>query len=427
MHFAFLNSLLILLVFSCTNVLGQSLRSHEQGGEPYGLLHFSKDDLPNKNQNWSITQDNRGLIYVGNHAGVLEYDGNTWRLIDVAESNTAFSVAVDQAGIVYVGSRNDFGFLAPDSTGSMAYTSLLSHVASADLNFGIIWAISVTDAGIYFQANSHLFNWDGSRIKSWQSSSRLHTSFAVHNQFYVKRDSVGLLVVDGDSLTLIPGSEQFAQKRVFLMSPQGEDILLAAQEGLHGPLELYRYDGSAFASIAVDHHLSNKDYTYKFYHGSVLSNGYLALATLYSGVFIIDGSGELVETLDADRDVIQDVNSTFSDNQGGLWLAHNVSGISYVGSPLALSQYGDKEGLEGDSNSILRHQGRLYVATDNGLFRLRDRLQSEPEEGELQFEHVDASDNAKGLHWALLSYGDELLLGAEHGVWGVRNDEARFI
>jgi len=31
-------------------------------------------------QNWCVTQDPRGLIYVGNNFGVLEYDGVRWRL-----------------------------------------------------------------------------------------------------------------------------------------------------------------------------------------------------------------------------------------------------------------------------------------------------------------------------------------------------------
>jgi hypothetical protein len=35
-------------------------------------------------QNWAITQDNRGVIYVGNDdKGVLEYDGSEWRNIPI--------------------------------------------------------------------------------------------------------------------------------------------------------------------------------------------------------------------------------------------------------------------------------------------------------------------------------------------------------
>ena len=35
-------------------------------------------------QNWCITQDARGVIYVGNHdKGILEYDGVEWRRIPI--------------------------------------------------------------------------------------------------------------------------------------------------------------------------------------------------------------------------------------------------------------------------------------------------------------------------------------------------------
>ncbi len=427
MRQACLNSLLFLLFFTTTSVFGQSVRSHEKGGRPFGLQLYAEDELPNLGQNWSLTQDNRGVMYVANHAGVLEHDGNEWRLIKLADDNIAFSIAVNDAGIVHVGSRNDFGYLAPDSTGTLAYRSLREHVEEEDLGFGIIWTTTIAREGVYFQANSHLFLWDGQTIKSWRSPERMHTSFVVNDRFYLKRDGTGLLYMKDGDLQLIPGGERFADQRVFFMTEADDHVLIAAQEGMDGPLEIFEFDGTMLNPVGVDKHLINEDYTYTFYNGSKLSNGKLALGTLYDGVFIIGQDGALIETLDADRGVAEDVNSTYVDFQGGLWIAHNVSGISYIAAPMGLSQYGSIDGLFGATNSVLRHDNSLYVATDNGLFRLKDRLSTSQEDEPVQFDRVSLDDNEEAITWSMLSMGDELLLAAEHGVLSLKNNKSELV
>ena len=34
-------------------------------------------------QNWSIAQDERGVMYFGNNNGLLEFDGSAWRLYEL--------------------------------------------------------------------------------------------------------------------------------------------------------------------------------------------------------------------------------------------------------------------------------------------------------------------------------------------------------
>lgn len=74
----------ISLLFTFLSLLILSLYSQPN---PYGIpwiqnYHFS--EMGGSEQNWCVTQDFRGLIYVGNSdKGVLEYDGSSWRAIPV--------------------------------------------------------------------------------------------------------------------------------------------------------------------------------------------------------------------------------------------------------------------------------------------------------------------------------------------------------
>src|SRR5436305_3584508 len=75
-------------------------------------------------QNFDVVQDERGIIYVGNLAGVLEYDGVRWRLIELPHRATPFALVPISGGRIVVGSDGDFGYLARDQHGDMHFVSL---------------------------------------------------------------------------------------------------------------------------------------------------------------------------------------------------------------------------------------------------------------------------------------------------------------
>ena len=107
-------------------------------------------------QNWAIVQDKRGIMYFANTGGLLEYDGSSWRLIPI-ENEAARTVAIDSSGTIYVGGVDQFGFLEPDLTGKLKYTSLVNLLPVDERNFGDVWTIWAVNSGVYFQTASHIF------------------------------------------------------------------------------------------------------------------------------------------------------------------------------------------------------------------------------------------------------------------------------
>ena len=417
MQFGSPNSILLLVVLFGYSAYGQTPRFHEEVGQPFEFETFADHDLPNRGQNWSVVQDDRGLIYVANHNGVLEYDGHSWRLINVAGNQTAFSLGVAEEGRVYVGSRGDLGYLAPDSLGQLAYRSLLNELPYDKRDFSVIWGAHPTSEGVYFHSWKHVFRWDGEEFRTWSSSNRLHTSFVAHDRFFVKRDSVGLMEMVGDSLRLVPGGDRFAMTRVFAMLPMEDgSILVGAQKGMNGKVELYRYREGQFVEQPIDSHFRSIDRPYTFYSASSLPGGYVALSTLYTGVLVMDHNGRLIDALDEDRQIPEDVNYSFVDRQGGLWLAHDNNGISHIAVPIGLSEFGVAQGLRGNVNDIVRYDEKLYVATDAGLYSLRVRLGRQAAEVDRQFDEITIEEAGK-IHWSLLPFDDELIVGTEMGLF----------
>ena len=84
---------------------------------------FLPQEYRAQGQNWAVLQDHRGLIYVGNNDGVLEFDGERWRLIKVSNQTTVRSLTMDSNGRIYVGAVGEIGYLQADKNGVMQYVS----------------------------------------------------------------------------------------------------------------------------------------------------------------------------------------------------------------------------------------------------------------------------------------------------------------
>ena len=80
------------------------------------LRNFSPEEYGSNPMNWGMVRDHRGILYVANLSGVMEYDGVSWRKLDAPVGSWTLSVASDSAGTIYVGMFGDFGYLSPDST-----------------------------------------------------------------------------------------------------------------------------------------------------------------------------------------------------------------------------------------------------------------------------------------------------------------------
>lgn len=162
-------------------------------------------DLPS--QNWSVTQDDRGIIYVGNLAGVLSYDGATWRLIPTKNQTLVRSVFRDSTGRIYVGAYGEIGYLSPDATGTTRFVSLERKIPEAHRNFGQVLSGVAVESGVYFQTRRAIYRWDGSSVDVWTTTdeARFYKIFSVRDIVYVARENIGLHRIVNGQLEQIPG------------------------------------------------------------------------------------------------------------------------------------------------------------------------------------------------------------------------------
>ena len=124
---------IILVLAVCVLALGGNAQINKYGN-PF-ITCYPPEVYNAEDQNWAIVQDNRGFIYVANYQAVLEYDGITWRSIEIPNTAYIYSLALGDDGVLYVGATNQFGYIAPDSIGNLAYNSLSEQVPDSFQEF----------------------------------------------------------------------------------------------------------------------------------------------------------------------------------------------------------------------------------------------------------------------------------------------------
>ena len=362
-------------LFVCTKIVAQDVSADKsrlgiwEAALPF-ITTYTPQEYQAHEQNWCFVQDARGIMYVGNTSGVLEFDGATWRLIKLPNGSPAKSLALTADNTVYVGAVRDLGRLKADSTGTWQFESLLPRLDSAYRDFADIWFTFAVQDMVYFISDNYIFRWQNGRFKVWMPKEFFGFAFLVNDRVYVDNRGIGLMEIQGDSLVFMPDGDNFLEGGLTTLVPFGDDRLLAAnfRDGL------FLYDFDKFTPLVQgQRNLLQRQFVYS---GNVLPNGDIALLTSGNGVFILDKGGNLKQWLNQESGLSSDVIiGGYVDQEESLWLA-TESGIDRVEITFPARRYASSLGLTEGANKSLYHHGRWYVATINGLHYLSDVSES---------------------------------------------------
>jgi signal transduction histidine kinase/CheY-like chemotaxis protein/HPt (histidine-containing phosphotransfer) domain-containing protein len=387
--------------------------SRSEQGLPL-IRNFPPKDYGGRATNWGIAEDSRGVIYVANESGLLEYDGVHWRLIKTEHATTVRSLAVDRNGRVYVGAVGEIGYLAADSDGVTRFVSLNPHLAAKDREFADVWTAWATDDGVYFSSVNRLFRVRGDSIRTWTPASSFALAFVVGKRVFIREGGRGLLELVNDRLQLVPGGERFAVDKIYAMLPwngASGNILLGTRP--HG---FFIYDGHGMTPFG-DAEESARLEQELLYRAAVLPDGSIAAGTIQGGVHLLDRDGHLrLRIAHADGLLDDSVIALLPEKRGGLWIATN-QGISRIEVPSSMSQFDDRRGLAGTAMCVLRSNGVLYVGTTLGVFRLDPAATHDA--------RFIAVNGMRNQTWSLMETGDALLAVNNEGAFEIHGLEAK--
>ena len=351
--------LLSVLAAWCPAFAQSDLVSREIGN-PLAELHPAKEYNAH-GQNFAIVQDRRGLMYFGNFAGVLEYDGTSWRTITTKNYAKVSSLYLDETGRIFVGANGEFGYLKPDAKGTLHFASLSERVTTP---FGEIMSIVGTPKGLYFIGKKDIYLWNKKIVREWHTEDLILSAYYVQGEIYLYQRKRGLGRFDGNKILPVALSPRLPALLDVsaMLSFDAQSILVAtSNQGLFKISNnlLTRLDALSNA------YLSNSQIS----TGLRLDDNTFAFATLQGGIALIDREGRMTQIVRGNAFDDTQANSLYQGRGGILWLALN-DGIAQVDIPSPMSVFDESVGIKGAVNHLLRYRDRMYVGTLNGLYFL---------------------------------------------------------
>lgn len=394
-------------------------------GIPF-IQNYTPKDYQAASQNWTIAQDNRGMMYVGNNDGILEFNGLNWRLITTSNKAVVRSLAKDENGRIYAGALGEVGYLTPDSLGKMEYESLLPVIPKEERSFNNMWDIYIAKNAIYTVSFSGLYIFpkdvpnSKSKVKVIHPTKDklFHRGFLVNDVMYMREWEKGLMKLNGDSLEMVPGGDFFANERIYGMVPFGNDQILIATR----TKGLMIYDGKQFTPWRTD--LTPFLVKAEIYSARLLENKYYVITTLNAGVLILDLKGNPVQLINQAKGLLSNsIYYSFLDKNQNLWLG-GESGLSMLQVGLPLTVFDQRLGIDGGTNAIRLFKDNLYLATNNGLYMKEWVKQENILEGGTSFRLMK---DGSGQTWDFVELEERLYVGRFNGVMSIQGTVAREI
>ncbi len=379
------------------------------------LTTYSTADHNAGSQNFCVTESAKGVMYIGNLAGVLEYDGAWWRLIRIGDELPGVALSPLPDGRVAVGSMDDFGFLAPDASGLTTYTSLRKRLPVKEGGIGRVNQIHQTAAGVVFASHEALILWNGKELRLLASLPKdTGRSFLVDGVVWVRMPD-GMQRLVGGRLEPVAGGAIFKESKPSLILPAtgGRQLVVIRQKGL------FLFDGSKLEPFAPE--ASARILPDSIVSGHRLADGRAVIVTRRGGVIVVRASGEIDEVIDQSVGLPEfDLSGSYVAGDGSLLLA-GENGVTRIEISSTLSVIDSRGGMRGGAQAALRHRGVLYVGTTGGFYSVNSATPSSVVASSPQVVKRIGGETVTSC-WSLAAAGDDLLVGTGHGIAVLKPD-----
>lgn len=336
------------------------------------ISNYPYHETGGSEQNWCITQDHRGVIYVGNYdKGILEYDGVQWRNISVPDNVPVWSMVTGDDGVVYVGAEGDMGLLEPDSRGQLHFRSLFDSTLSIDATDFSVWKTYFSEGKVWFCSHSGivLYHPLSQELEFLATPEDAYHSYMVQNRLYLSDYDNGLMVYDGTLFKPVAGGEFFHEKSITGLDQWESGWLFVST--LENGIFLFNTRTGQIDNSFLDGALMEKLQS-KLITASKLLDQDLLICTYSNGLYILDREGRVKEIISEsegliDNTVIQVYTKGQLSGSGPIWIA-NWKGISKVEANNPFRVFTEKSGFENLITDIVRFRSSLFVSTMSGLF-----------------------------------------------------------
>lgn len=389
---------LFAILFSCAVFLSEAA-----GFVP--VRNFSRSAYGGGTQNWAAVQDSLGRMLIGNHDGMLIFDGVRWEKHYLGNFTTVRSLHFDgKTNRIYAGGSDEFGYFAPDPvSGRLRYTSLRHILGNRAPALSEIWNILALGNDIWFQSDYHLLRYDGRSVTSFPAGGRVSRSAVIDRSLVLGMDDGRLLRFDGSRFYPLPGVLPSGRKITGILpsSSPGSLIIATSVDGL------WIYDGAALMPFESDINTFLKE---NQIFSAAAHNGDYIFGTVNNGAVVKNFSSGKTSYINKEGGLLNNTVLSISfDRDGNIWLClDNGIGYALFNSPMST--------LIGASNAIgagyasLISGDKIYFGTNQGLYSAGFPFSSSPSP-------ITLTKLIPGQIWSITDSGNGVFAAGDAGLF----------
>ncbi len=377
------------------------------------VITYDKNDYGASSKNWSVSVNSKGLVYIGNHEGLLEGDGQSWKLYKLPTGGIVRSVAIDDKDRIYTGSYEDFGYWESDNTGVLHYTSLKERLKNFNFHNENIWKIIIRDNSVFFQAFSKVFIYSHDSIEVSVPENNIIFLLEAGDKLIAQSVTGGLVELKNNKFIKIKNSESLEGAEIKVVMPfRNSGFILGS-----GTRGLYLWKDGKFRIWDCEAHrtLKNKQINHGIYY-----NGSYYIGTITDGVYIINQQGDIISHLNTNNSLLNNtILGMHFDAEGNLWLNHD-KGLSFVHFNYPYYPVINTNNKLGAVHTAALYKNKLYLGTNQGVYYVPVENGILTNEKLEDFKFVEGS---QGQVWDLKIFDNQLLCGHNKGTFRIEQDK----
>lgn len=375
------------------------------------LRSFDASELPGKSQNWMITQDDNGHIYVANSAGIMIYNGFRWKLIPLPNGSMVRSIFKSSDGCIYAGGYETFGFIDSGDSENIRYCSLSDEIPFEWIAQQDMWHTFEQEGTIYWQSFSTIYGFQSDSIFRIIPPTNIMFAQNVESSIIIPSIEKGLFELSKKKITLLSDlSDLPSGSRVsgVVNGNVRNDLIIGTQnKGL-----FLRKDGTYSQLQRSISEIVSADRLNRFMQ---LSDGSYALGTILNGLYILDDQLNIKYHLNKSNGLPNNtILALYEDKDQNLWIGMD-KGISLLELDSPKKYYYDQNGLLGTIYAAALHDDTRYIGTNQGLFYLNDKHE------------YQLIPETQGQVWSLIQDQQHLVCGHNSGLFLINRQSGKQI
>ena len=364
------------------------------------VYNYSLLDYKGAGENWDLTTNGQGELFVANNKGMLHFDGEEWNLYKLP-NNTIIRSILSHGDRIYTGSYEEFGYWKKNGDGLFEYHSLTHLIQNHTFTNEEFWEILPIKGMIVFRSFSSIYIYEKNQIRVIDPFQVISDFIEYEGRLLVAAGRDGLYELVNEVLKPLDHQKPLKGKTLTDMVVVKGKLLIGSK--LDG---CFVFDGSNIdpwentLNAELKSHQLNKIVS--------LTNGKLAFGTIKNGVYLNDSQTGTSQILNRKTGLQNNTVLSMLQYEDQLWLGLD-NGVARLRLDNSITYYTDYSGTLGMVYDMALYDGKVYLGSNTGVFYFdSDRLK-----------FVNGS---QGHVWDLEIIDDDLVCGHNTGTYKVEEN-----